>query len=562
MKKSISGIAAFAMAVVTAVSSIPMTVAYGEDVIDVYEEDYYMPYEPGVSATSDKDDQAMKEALTIVKRRVTVPEEISEFTYSTSLSYGTKSFNFNWTTPNDAKEHKYVKVSIVGNIITDYTYFDGTTSRSGPRFAKMTEDQLLEKAKEHIKKLDPTIADKAEVTLSYFGLNSNYVNINIRRFENGIPVNNNGGSITLDKDTGELKSFSITWADNAVFSDPGAVKTEAETREAYKQICNLTPYYKSTTDWNTKKVTTRIVYDPDMTSEIDAFTGQPSTIWDDMKSAEGTRFSSDVYANPMTGAGNYDEVSADGAIFDGVEFTKEELKKIQQDKKLLTKEQVTELLKKDKFVALTDDYVISSYKTSGEKYPIMLLDNDKGISTPDKDKESEKFYIDAVYTIKSELKNSYSGYKYITVQLDGETGEILSMRKGNADNNELPKLDVQKSKAIADEVAKTYCKDIIKEYKASASNSDPAQTWTVRVGGKDVERSETARTFTYKRYVNGIQVYADSISVRVDSNGVVTLYDCYHSENAAFPSADDILTPEQAFDKLYQQQSFNYYYDG
>ncbi|MCH5192955.1 MAG: S-layer homology domain-containing protein [Oscillospiraceae bacterium] len=551
-KKTIAKTAALVMAAMMAGAVVPPAVTAAA--------------QGSVTATSDKNDQAMKAALTTVKKRVTVPEELTEFHYSTSQAYGTKGFTFRWTTPNNAERYKYLEVSIVGDIIVSYDYSVGRNNSYEPRFAKLTEEQILEKAKGYVKQLDPSVADKVKYELGYFSLNLSNATVNIKRYENGVEVKDNRGSVTVDKDTGELQSFSLAWADNAKFDDPKTAKTEAEIQEAYKNLCNLTPYYKLTTDWKTKKVTARIVYDPDMFSEIDAFTGQPSTIWDDMRDADGARLSSVMYAVTEDSLEFDDDASADaGYGEDEVIFTEAELKKIQQDENLLTKEQVTELLKKDKFVALTDDYALDSYNISTVKDPIMVLDYDKGTATPDKEKEEERFYITVNYKIKDALKNSYDGYKYINVQLDAETGEIIYMDKYTR-GAELPRLNVAKAKAAADEASKALGKDIIKEYRADEGNDSPVQVWKGRAKTSDgkvveTEEYESSRTFRYNRYVNDIRVSGDGIYVGVDSNGEVTSYRASHTE-AAFPSADDILTPEQAFDKLYQQRKFNYYYDG
>ena len=65
-----------------------------------------------------------------------------------------------------------------------------------------------------------------------------------------------------------------------------------------------------------------------------------------------------MYANPATGI---TAESADaGAVEDDcgeVAFSEEELKKLEQNKNLLKTDDVTALLKKDKFVALTDNYI-------------------------------------------------------------------------------------------------------------------------------------------------------------------------------------------------------------
>ncbi|MCH5349998.1 MAG: hypothetical protein J1E40_11790, partial [Oscillospiraceae bacterium] len=548
MKKSISKTAALVMAAMMAGAAMPAS----------------MYAVPGltVSAETSQNDKSMKEALATVKKRVTVPKELSEFTYDTYELYGTKAYRFHWSTPKEAEQYRSLDVSIVGDIITGYDSYNSTRYSNDPQFAKLTEEQLLEKAKGYLKQLSPSVVDRVKLEIGYLSLNSYNARINIQRYENGVKVKDSDGSITLNKDTGELMNFSLAWADGAKFESPAGAKSEAEIKEAYKKLCTLTPYYRISRDWETGKKTTRIVYQPDMTSEIDAFTGEASHIWNDMEAAEGMRLSYLMNATADASADAGIDFDEDAIDEEGeVTFTEAELKKIQQDENLLTNEQIFELLKKDKFVALTDDYIISSYGISSEKTPEMILDVKNGISTPNKEKETEKFYIGLNYKIKDELKTTYKGYKTINVRLDAETGELISMNKYNSDA-ELPKLNVPKAKAAAEDAAKTYGKAIFGEYVADQNNDKPTGVWSYTVGKETVTEYENSRTFRFNRYVNGIRVPDDYINVGMDSNGVVTSYNYHHTDDAAFPSADDMLTTDQAFEKLYQQQKFNYYYDG
>ena len=354
-KMTITKIAAAAMAVMLAGAAVPMAAA--------------MPvYAINGSSTSDESDVEMKAALTVAKQRVEIPEEFSEFTYSTEKSYGTKVFDFTWKTERDINNAsaKYIQVSVVGDIITRYEYSDNSVERwsSEPTLAKLTEEEILAKAEGYIKQLDPKIADSVKAEVSSFNLFGNTADVRFCRYVNGVKVEDNDGYITVNKNTGELYNFSVSWWDNADFKDAKTAKSEKEIGEDFKKLCTLTPYYKISTNWETKKKTVRIVYEPSFTSEIDAFTGEASTIWQDMRDADGTRFYG--YATAETEAEALDadaaENPATGIGYDGgVVFTEAELKKIQQDENLLTAEQVFELLKKDKFAALTDDYEIKSY---------------------------------------------------------------------------------------------------------------------------------------------------------------------------------------------------------
>ena len=519
-----------------------------------------------------KEDASMKAALTTVKKRIDIPEELTEFTYAESKVYGQTGYNFNWTTPNGAKEYKSINVSIIGGVITEYSRqgfgdddgFQSFQSRD-PKLAKLTQQEVLAKAKESFKKLNPDIYSECNFELRNLSLTSSKARIAISRNVNGIDVSNNGGSIRINQNTGELVNMNLEWWDGAKFSDPKTAKTEAEIQEAFKSLCTLTPYYRISYKWDEEskksKPTVRIVYSPDFTDEIDAYTGKASTIWEDMKKAGGSRYYGDVmYANPAAGIG-YDDATADAGVEaldeeDDVAFSEEELKKLDQNAKLLKTADVTALLKKDKFVALTDNYKLKNYNVSSRK-------DEKG-------KESFTMYVS--YELETDKPAANEYYRYINVNVDAESGKILSLNKyGDQFKNraveELPALDVKKANAVAEEVAKTYAKDIISQYRADKSNTEPlkeignAEIWDAEKNKKNiVKKFENERGFIFNRFANGIQVTNDTIRVTVDSNGTVTRYSVDHTENITFPKAD-IISTDEAFDKLFKQMDFSKYYD-
>ncbi|MDE7289991.1 MAG: S-layer homology domain-containing protein, partial [Oscillospiraceae bacterium] len=534
---TITKIAAAAMAVMLAGAAVPMTA--------------FMPvYAISGSSTSDESDVEMKAALTVAKQRVTIPEELSEFSYSTGKSYGTKVFEFTWRTPNNAEKSRNIQVSVVGDIITSYSDSDRYSyGWSGePSLAKLTEEEILAKAEGYIKQFDPKIADSVKAEVNSLNLFGDTARVSFKRYVNGIKVEDNGGSVTINKNTGELYSFSASWWDNADFKDAKTARSEKEIREDFKKLCTLTPYYKISTNWETKKKIVRIVYEPSFTSEIDAFTGEASTIWDDMKQADGTRFYG--YGTEVETGAAVEGDAEEALDYDngGVVFTEAELKKIQQDENLLTAEQVFELLKKDKYAALTDDYEIKSYEIYSDEqdHGVMPLSADSAVN---KKEEKETFFMSIHFGAKDK---NYRGYKNISVQLNAETGEIINMSK-YSNSTKLPKLNVENSKTVAEAAANLYSKDIMAECHPDVHNDDEVNVWT---GG-----FETSREFRFNRFVNGIQVSGDYINVTVDSNGVVTNYYYNYTDDVKFPSAD-ILTSDEALDKLYTQRNFDYYYTG
>lgn len=518
------------------------------------------------TAAGKKEDASMKAALTTVKKRIDIPEELSEFTYAESKVYSQTGYNFNWTTPNGAEEYKSINVSIIGGVITGYSRQgfgddDGFWNRD-PKLAKLTQQEVLAKAKESFKKLNPDIYGECGFYLSNLSLTSSSAHINVTRSVNGIDVSGNGGTIRINQNTGELTAVDLTWWDGAKFSDPKTAKTEAEIQEAFKTLCTLTPYYRISHKWDEEskksKPTVRIVYSPDFTDEIDAYTGKASTIWEDMEKAGGSRYYGDImYANPATGI-SYDDAGAEAAVADDLDddvaFSEEELKKLDQNAKLLKTADVTALLKKDKFVALTDNYKLKSYNVSSQK-------DDKG-------KESFTMYVN--YTLDTEKPSAKEYYKYINVTVDAESGKILGLNKYGEtfEIDDFAKLDVKKANAVAEEAAKTYAKDIISGYKADKSNSEPVkQIGTIAVWDNETNKKynekeyEKSRTFTFNRFENGIQVTNNAVRVTVDINGAVTRYNFDHTENITFPKAD-IISTDEAFKKLFEQENFEKYYGG
>ncbi len=531
MKKAIAKTAALVMA---AMIAVPTAAAICEPV-PVY----------AVSNSSKNSDSGMKAALTIAKKRIKISPELTEFSYTTDNSYGTTIYRFVWDIPDDAKEHKCLEAAVMGNLVI---YYDNNLSiyNNTLRLAKLTEEQLIEKAKEYTKQLNPDIYGKMKFELGSLSLTSDTAAVNFVRYENGVPVPSNAGIVELDKNTGELRRFRCDWWEEADFSDPKGAKTEEEIKAAYKKLCKLTPYYRISYEYDEKikkrKKVVRLVYDPDMTFEIDAYTAEPSSIWDDMDAADGTSYYgyNDIW-NPTGGEGISDEAGADGSV----EFSTAELEKIEKDNKLVKPAELFEKFKKDPYVALNDNYKLDSYNIYPEK-------DEKG---------KETFYMSLKYKF-DKTKKADNYYETISVRVNAETGEVLTLNKRElVSSDSLPKLDVAKANTVANNAAKAFSKDIISQYRASRNNTLPVESWKDKVNGKTVTKYETSRYFSFNRYVNDIQVWNDNIGVEVDSLGTVVSYSVNHTENVTFPKAD-IITADEAFEKLYKQKKFDYYYNG
>lgn len=496
-----------------------------------------------------KKEADMKAALTVAKKRVNIPKELSEFTYSTDNSYSTTIYQFQWYTPKDAKKYKEMDVSVIGDCVTAYNdNFSVSSYSSGISLAKMSEKQLLEKAKGYAKQLNPDIYESLAFEIKSLSLNSNTVDVYFTRYENGVEVPSNYGRMRLDKNKGTLCYFSMNWWNGGTFSDPKKALSEKDIREAYKGLCTLTPYYRIVWEYDNEQSKmipeARLIYQPNSVGEIDAYTGKLSTIWQDMNNAGGEQFYG-YYHIDNTAEESYEAEEEEDCEDEDVEFTPAELKKIEQDNNLPKKEELFERFKKDPYVALTDDYKLDSYRIYSSK-------DDDG---------NENYYMYLGYVFDN-TKKADNYYEKIRVYLNATTGEVLELNRYNLVSSDgLPKLDVKKANGIANGIAKTYSKDIISQYKASPENTKPVESWQYTGKNETFTEYESSRSFYFYRYVNGIQVYGDNIRADVDSLGNVTYYRTQHTYGVDFPKAD-ILSTDEAFEKLYKQRKFDYYYDG
>lgn len=483
------------------------------------------------TAAAESTDTAMKAALTKVKKRVSIPSELSEFTYSKNTSFGITAFSFTWQTPSDASEFRYLGITVAGDLIYSY---EGSYGRenSSPRLARLTDDEIILKAKEALKKLNPSVYDKCRFEIDRINLFGNAASVSFTRYENDIPVNGNGGTIDIDKNNGSVIALGMNWWDGADFESPKKALSNQAAVNAFEKLCTLTPKYSVSTDWETGKQTAYLVYRPSFTDEINAFTGEASTIWDDMNRDKGTNglYFNNNYA--LTAEACDEEAAADTG--EGVYFTPAELNEIEADKTLLTKTQLTELLRKDSFVQLPSDFVLDNAYLS-------------------KNTDKEEYYYDLQYT-----RNKDDKYGSLGANMNAKTGAITGFSRwdNNGDISDSLPYPVKKCSGVANSAIKHFYPTICSEYKPDASNSDASASWISN--GKT--RYETSRQFVFNRYVNNVQVENDSIYANIDNTATLNSISYVYSE-VKFPSAPK-LDSSAAFKKLFEQQEMNLYYDG
>ena len=523
-----------------------------------------------------KKQQAMKTALTAVKKRVTIPDRLTEFDYSMSTSYGTEMFSFTW---RDEKNREIIEITYANGIILSYNYYDGRNNGKEVKqnFAKLTDAQLIDYAKKAFKMLDPDLADNGKYSIDSIDLFGDTATINFDRMENGVAVEGNGGTVTVNKNTGDLVSMRIEWFWNGTkFGSTASKLTADEARAKYKSLTTLTPIYRIVDKYNEKTEKTEqkavLLYLPSFTDEIDAVTGKPSTIWNDMDNDKGIRNFSSYYFNSMTDAGeeavaaDYDDDAADA----GVIFTAAELK---ADEGMLKKDEITALLNKDKYTKMPDYVSLDNanlYKDedTGEYYYVIDyhggddaivdvgIDVDEAVDDVDVQDDTDIAVEDVGVDINTNPKEPYF---YMSVKVNAKTGKVDNFSKSRDTSFDSSKeYPVKANAKIAAAAAKHFYGDIFGEYKADESNSEPCHFYTDRNG--KIVYTESSRTYYYNRYVNGVQVEGDTISINVDFSGDVRSIS-YRYTDIKFPSVPK-FDNDKAFEQLFKQIKLRYYYDG
>lgn len=524
-KKSIAAIAAAAAIIFSNAAPVyvPVITAYAEE---------------AASSQKKDDKKQMEELLAVVKTRVEIPQEYTDFSYRKSSNQGIDRYTFTWKkAPDDYSNSVSVTVDEY-KVITSYNMNAEEPimeyDMSSVSFAKLSRSQIISAAENAVKALNPDIAGEIKPSEDFnIDLHGDTVYVRLYREKNGLSLKKNSGSVSLNKNTGEIEGFNINWWSDADFEDPSKAVGNDAMEKAYRENVHLTPYYKINSEYNeeTKEYdkSAVILYSPEEDIQFDAATGKPTKMLDDYALAYNTsRYDNGVYYDedevveeaadavetgaPLTGIGGK-----------GVVFSAAEKKAIMDSGKYYTKDDITDLLKEDKYLGLTDDYMTET------------ANFDKNEAAPSGYAWDMYFFV-----------NNSKEYKSISVTADAETGKVISFYKYS--KNPSKAINVKSVNKVAEAAAKYYLGERFDEYKPAGSNTAEAR------------EKEVSRTVVFDRYANDLLVADNRIKINVDSEGNVTSFS-YVYDDIKLPEPKLIGTDE-AYKKAFAQTDFDLYYDG
>lgn len=488
----------------------------------------------GVVAYADETDSAVKSKLAAVKSRIEIPEEFSEFTYSVNTRSTADIYTFSWETERGDGYGK-INASICGSVLTSYSIYRSNYSNwsGSAKLADMTKSELYSAAVKTVKKLNPTVADsisvdKDSISMSVYG---NTASFSLTRTANKLPVANDTGRITLDKNTGELISFNISWHPNAAFEKADKAISLDKAWDSYEKMIALEPQYEVYYDYESDSWESRLVYKQTDYGDINAFTGNKSNFQEDAYYGEDAEMAAAAdEANPATGA-------ADNGM-----FTEKELKELNVELPYGTEKAVVDLVKDNKYLTYSNGMRMEySYLTKGKRND----NTDRYMFTASFSNDvMEDYWFEE--PVPLDIEETYtaayvSKYESMSITVDAQTGEVLSYSY-YTDTPYANSYDMTKADKLANEIANDLAPSHIGEYTDYSSDISSYNDYnkTTRYNGS---------SHSFNRVVNDITVSGNRISISLDSQMKLTGYRISYSD-LEFADTKDMLTAAQAFAKF------------
>lgn len=489
-------------------------------------------------------DPAMTKELTYVKERLDIPEELTEFSHSTSKRYNSTSYSFNWS---NKEGNKGVEVTISGKVITNIYVYDYTNRYDRTHhFSKQDEKKLLQKAKSYIEQINPSVMDRTEIDEDsfYVSLSGDTARLSFRRTANGIPVSGQTGSIVINKDTGELMNYSYSWILGATFRDSEEAIGVSEAEKGFMKEFPIDLTYNTRYDWETKEYVPYLVYKQTISGDIDAFTGKLSTFKESYGSYDDVEVEEDCDEEPNPGAGGVDN---------GIKFTENEIKQLELENKLISAEDSFKKLKAMNVFYIPEG---ADIRTEYCNYD----DHRKAyIRTVNLEGKAEG-YIDIDGNIVMPLNEDFNpanGAKkytqniYIDYSINAETGELLSFYSSDIDNKK--SLDEATANKKAVEVLKNLLGANASKFKINSNmTGSSAVVYDKYVNGKAVGKGRIRSMYYYQnRVIYGIKSEAESVGLTIGNSGYVTEYSLRYY-GIQYPRPKNIITAEDAYKSYFK----------
>ncbi len=507
-----------------------------------------------------EEDQTMKTEMTYVKERMDIPENCTDFNYSTGTDNNKTSYRFTWNDPSEEIDYTEIgkvtslNVSITGKVIKSIYINRISDYNWQASFAKLSDKAILDKAVAYIKEINPTILsqtkiDEDSLKISLFGEEAT---LSFHREVNGVSVTGQTGRIVINKNTGELINYRYNWINGASFSDSKGAISLVEAKNAYKKLFDSDLIYTLEYDWKEKKYIPHLTYQQNSFGQINAFSGKLSTFEDynAYTTEDDVADNEAAEANPTTGFKN-----DNGARV--VTFSPEEIAKLEKENTLIKAEDALKKLAKYDFLLIPESSEISwqscSYNEMQGYYVRNVTFTAKVKDYYDLNKEPPVLLDDLnYYNIDDTVSGRFS--------INAETGELLSYSGFSYDNGS--NLSSVKAKETANKAIKTILgnnKEKFEDLSESYKNTRYAE-YDRKTGAGIGNPITTSIAYSASRQENGIKCINENLSISIDNNGYVSSFRVNFNKNVTYPEPNKIISKNQAYNSFFKNVDFGLRY--
>ncbi len=491
---------------------------------------------------------ALETAIKMVKAKIAIPSEYSEFNYyfNDATAYSDANWTMTWST-KDGNAH--ITISCDADYrITSFNQYDYSKSETG--ISKYLKTELKKTAEEFITKVAPGTGGKLEFVAANFDsvYSGNYV-YHYQRVENGVVFPDNTVQVYVNSVTGKVTAFYLNWLYNAKMPSAKVEITKDEATKLIKKNMKMKLVYRSNyyTIYDTKGFANTqkkafLVYEPTQSYiSIDAKTGKiylTKSEWvntrNEMESAKDA-----AAAETSTATGN-------------TELTEEEMQKIKELKNIISKEKAIKNITSNSSLYLDEN--LTSYSATLNK-----IDGSNG-------KSSYVWNIslsDPREINYEKDKSYYRGYAYASV--DAVTGKILSYYASvKSYYDEINKkwqtvkipYDQKEAKVILEKFLKKQANERFTNSVLVNTNDDYVVYY------KNDKPVYGGYHYQYNRVHQSIEYPYNNIYGSVDGvTGKIYSFGSYWDENIEFESPKGAMTADQAMDAYLSKDGYELKYE-
>ncbi|MBR5468276.1 MAG: S-layer homology domain-containing protein [Firmicutes bacterium] len=436
-----------------------------------------------------KETLAQQTVLEKIKDRVGNTDEYENF-YSDVYGGGVENvYAFDWSTEGDERKTLSVTATDDG-IITNYykyQYEEYLQEESGVS----ARAEMMAKAENLLEELNPDL----DLVIK----NGNYGKGNmfsVQRVENGVPVYNQQGYVTLNSDGSEITEFYVDYTGDYKIESVSKTISKDEAEKFFAEKIGLELVYRK--DYGKDNVEIYMAYAPKETGVY-------------INALDGSKFSPTYYRyNFATEAAASPAMTADGAA-EEEKLSVAEMKEFEKISGLMTGEELFEILK-------TKD-VLEMPKESSMSYYDFYHKGD------------DEYNVSITFST-----NNGNG----SATMNAKTGDIVSYNYYVSGEGKEMSESTGTAKAV--KVLKALGGEKAEEFEKATFNSDK---WGAAVG--------------FTRYHGGIECEFDGARVGFNADGTVRNYYLNYTD-ARFPSRANAITKEVALGNIFDGASYELVY--